>query len=127
MFRIILLICFCVVVSSHTYAAALPSELVTRNKKDTSTPEGIAYERKAIVALLANSGILPECAPSNTPIAEPLTILFEVRRDGHIDQMYITPDTKVGKCIARKTHQRVLPAPPLPGGFVVRIDLKFKN
>ena len=124
MSRFILLVFFCFVVPLPIYSETLPSELVTRNEKSISTPQGKEYEMKAIQAFWGDAGFMRKCSPSSGQIPEPLTILFEVRSDGHIGEYKISPDTKVGRCIAEHTRHRLLPLPPI--NFVVRIDLTFR-
>ncbi len=97
--------------------------LEARYQKSISTPQGKEYEMKAVQAFWGDASFMRECAPPNTPIAEPLTIYFEVKPDGGMGQLVIHPETKVANCIAKNVKNRRFPTPPKD--YVVKIDLKF--
>jgi hypothetical protein len=94
-----------------------------RYQKSISTPQGQEYEMKAVQAFWGDAGFMRECAPPNTPIAEPLTIYFEVKPDGGMGQLVISPETKVANCIVKNVKNRRFPKPP--NDYVVKIDLNF--
>jgi hypothetical protein len=118
------LLVFTVAVALPVYAASL-KELEARNQKDTATSQGREYEMKASQAFWGDAGFMRECVPPSAPIAESLTIYFEVKGDGRMGQLEITPQTKVAKCIAKHVQNRAFPKPP--SEFVVKIDLNFKK
>lgn len=74
-------------------------------------------------------GILGRCSfhervcASEGPMPEPLTIYFEVKKDGRMGALVSDPKTTVAKCIMKKVRNRRFPTPP--SEFVVRIDLAF--
>jgi hypothetical protein len=102
----------------------MAASLEERNKIDTKTSEGKNYEMEATKAFWSNAAFMRECAPPDSPIAEPLTILFVVKTDGSTGDISIIPDTAVARCIKELTAQRKFPIPPKE--FVARIDLEFK-
>jgi len=97
--------------------------LETRYQKSISTPQGKEYEMKAVQAFWGDASFMRECAPPNTPIADPLTIYFEVKPDGGMGELVISPETKVASCIAKNVKNRHFPKPP--SEYVVKIDLNF--
>ncbi len=97
--------------------------LETRYQKSISTPQGQEYEMKAIQAFWGDAGFMRQCAPPNAPIPESLTIYFEVKADGDMGQLVISPETKVANCIAKNVVNRHFPKPPKD--YVVKIDLEF--
>ncbi len=102
---------------------AMAATLEERNKIDTQTSEGKTYEMEATKVFWGNATFMRECAPPGSPVAEPLTILFVVKKDGTMGEMSITPETKVAACIKKHVANRRFPIPKKE--FVVRIDLQF--
>jgi hypothetical protein len=101
------------------------SQLEERNKSSVSTPQGQSYEQKAVAAFFGDAAFMRECVAPDGPIAQPLTIYFEVKPGGRMGKLVIYPQTDVAKCIAKNIGYRHFPEPP--GEFVVKIDLKFKE
>ena len=108
---------------SFSVHGADTKSLEARYQKSISTPHGQEYEMKAVQAFWGDASFMRECAPPNTPIAEPLTIYFEVKPDGGMGQLVLNPETKVATCIARHVKNRRFPKPPFD--YVVKIDLNF--
>lgn len=105
------------------FGVASATILEERNKIDTQTSKGKAYEIDAIKAFWGNAAFMRECAPPGTPVAEHLKILFVVKRDGTLGEIVIAPETKVGSCIRKHVAKRKFPIPKKE--FVVRIYLQF--
>lgn len=101
------------------------STLEAQHQKSISTAQGQEYEMKAVQAFWGDASFIRVCAPPNTPIADPLTIYFEVTIDGEMGKLVINPKTKVANCIARFVKNRRFPKPP--SEYVGRIDLNFTN
>ena len=97
--------------------------LEARYQKSISTPQGKEYEMKAVQAFWGDASFMRECAPPSTPIADPLTIYFEVKRDGGMGELVISPETKVANCITKHVKNRHFPK--APNEYVVKIDLNF--
>ena len=108
---------------AFTAHAADTKILEARYQKSISTPQGKEYEMKAVQAFWGDASFMRECAPPNTPIAESLTIYFEVKPEGAMRQIVISPDTNIANCIVRNVKNRSFPNPPKD--YVVKIDLKF--
>lgn len=97
--------------------------LEARYQESITTPHGKEYEMKAVQAFWGDASFMRECAPPNSPIAESLTIYFEVKRDGGMGELIINPKTKVANCIAKNVKIRQFPKPP--NEYVGKIDLQF--
>ncbi len=115
----------CMVAVAFPAHSATMEELEERNTKDTASPSGKEYEKKAVQAFWSDVSFMRKCAPPAAPIAKSLLIYFEVKNNGTLGQLEITPKTKVASCIAKYVQQRVFPQPP--SEFVVKIKLDFKK
>jgi len=100
--------------------------LKARHDRSIATSQGRQYEEGAVRRFWGDARFMQECAPKGSPIAEPLTIYFEVGADGRMGRLLITPETAVGKCIRGHVLGRRFDAPPA-GDFVVKIDLEFRE
>ena len=106
-------------------AGSTAGQLESRNKRDTSTPEGEKYQRKAVTTFWGDASFMGECAPEGKPLPKAFTIYFEVTRDGAFGEMLLVPETEVGECVRKHVTARRFEKPRHP--FVVKIDLSFKE
>ena len=107
------------------YGDSTAQELRARSRKDIATPQGRAYEAKAVQVFWGDARFLSACAPSDRPLPAPFTIYLEIRADGTLGTLLMDPETKVGNCIRNHVANRHFEKPP--GEFVLKIDLSFKN
>ena len=105
--------------------SATIAELEQRNELATSSTGGKAFEIEAVRAFWGDASFMRECAPPEAPTAESLTIYFEVRTDGSLGNLVVTPDTPVGRCIVAAVQDRRFPQPD--EDFVAKIDLSFTH
>ena len=96
---------FLISCGGRTNVAALEQ----RNERDTASAEGEAFEMEAIRAFWGDAAFMRECAPPQAATADSVTIYFEVRTDGSLGELLITPDTPVGRCIAAAVEDRQFP------------------
>jgi len=102
------------------------NDLEERNKRSVATPKGQAYEMEAVKTFWGDVRFMQKCISlSDTSIAQPLTIYFEVKANGRMGKLVINPRNKVAMCIASNVAKRRFPEPP--SEFVVRIDLIFRE
>ena len=78
---------------------------------------------KAVKAFWSDPRFMRECVPQDGPIAEPLTIYFEVKPDGQMGLLEINPRTEVARCVAKNVGNLRFPEPT--DEFVVKIGLRF--
>lgn len=97
--------------------------LATRNQQCTATPEGRQFEQEVVRAFWGDASFMRECAPTGSPVTDPLTIYVEVKTDGRMGTLAITPDTQVARCIRAHVMERQFPLPATV--FVAKIDLQF--
>jgi hypothetical protein len=109
----------------RVYGGSTAKELDARNKKDTSTPQGREYEKKAVGVFWGDAGFMDDCAPATAPIQEPFTIYIDVKRDGTVGTLLMDPDTNVSKCIRKHVASRRFEKPARD--FVVKIRLSFEK
>ena len=64
-----------------------------------------------------------KCLPLGSPIHDPLTIFFEVMKDGSMGVLVFTETNHMTECISKNARNRSFPTPAKP--TVVRIDLSF--
>ena len=119
---------FRTVVSSYLFHEEMSDGLSLQDleqlyQQNISKPGGREYACKAIKAFWGNLAFMRECAPPNAPTAESFTIFFQVLPNGRMGQIYLFPETSVGKCIKKHVLKRNFPMPAEP--FVVRIRLAF--
>ena len=110
-------------ISFPLFGGSTVEEMEARHQKNVSTPQGKSFEKEAVYAFWGDYHFMRECAPPNAPVAEPLTIYFEILLDGTLGEVVITPDTPVAQCIKEKTANRRYSKPPEK--FVAKINLKF--
>ena len=112
-------------VTSSCFGELDVASLEQRNEQDTSSVAGKAFEKDAVRAFWGNVIFMRECAPPEFPVADSLTIYFEVRTDGSLGGILILPDTTAGRCIAKAVSGRQFPIPT--EDFVAKVDLKFQE
>ena len=78
---------------------------------------------KAVKAFWSDPRFMRECVPQDGPIAEPLTIYFEVKPDGQMGLLEINPRTEVARCVAKNVGNLRFPEPT--DEFVVKLGLRF--
>jgi hypothetical protein len=99
--------------------------LEDRHQQSVSTPLGREYETEAGRAFWGDARFMRECAPPESPVAEPLTIYFVVGNDGRLGQLTIIPKSKVADCVRSHVAGRQFPKPP--SEFVGKIYLRFSK
>lgn len=109
--------------ASAAHAGSTIADLDARSRRDVASPEGQAYEMKAVGAFWGDAQFMRLCVPPSAPIAGPLTIYAEIKPDGAMGELVIVPKTAVARCIEENTRDRRFPNPP--GLFMLKIDLSF--
>jgi hypothetical protein len=123
--RLVYLALFCLIVSmSSAYAESSVKDLEARYQKDTSSPKGEEYEKKAVIVFWGDAKFMRECAPPDAPIPQSFKIYFIIKKDGSMGELVMDPVTEVGKCMQKTVIDRKFPKPHAE--FVIRIDLQFK-
>jgi hypothetical protein len=97
--------------------------LDARNRQCVASAEGRQYELEATRTFWGDASFMQECVPPGTPAPGPLTIYIQVRPDGSMGSVVITPDTPLAACIKKATVNRRFSPPP--GECVVKVSLNF--
>ncbi len=101
------------------------AELESKHEQSIASEAGKAFEMKAVQTFWGDAVFMQKCAPPDTRSPGPLVIYFEVRRDGSLGQLVISPQNEVARCISEAVAGRTFPIPP--HDWMGKISLKFTN
>jgi hypothetical protein len=98
--------------STFTLALETKEDLIKMHYDFIATIAGKSYEMIAVSTFWGDASFMQTCVPQDAPLPESFDILYKVKSNGSVSDIYLFPETEIGKCIKQHVKTREFNNPP---------------